>query len=388
MRAAQKLYVNHGFSPIEGDILNEEGEILILGFGAKDILLEEDIYEKLKSEYPRAHIILASTSGEIYQEQVFDETVSVMIMQFEKTRVVPVSIQINKENGSFEAGKNLFNTLYKEDLVHILILSDGGLVNGSELVNGLEADNKTKIPITGGLAGDAANFQSTLVGYNSQPGIGNIVGIGFYGQHLRVGYGSYGGFETFGPEKKVTKSKSNHLFEIENKSALDLYKQYLGVYAQDLPGSALLFPLNVRLEGETHTLVRTILSIDTEADSMTFAGDIPEGSYVRFMKSNFDTIIHGAGIAAGNSMNPNKTNQNPPKMALLISCVGRKLILGSRTEEENEAVKEIFGNNTLISGFYSYGEICPHDYFSKSELNNQTMTITTFDEDLEHIPVS
>jgi len=124
--------------------------------------------------------------------------------------------------------------------------------------------------------------------------------------------------------------------------------------------------------------VRTIQSINEEDQSMIFAGDIPEGSKVRFMKANFDRLIDAASLAAKTSLTT--LQEMSPKVAILISCVGRKLILGSRIDEEVEAVREILGQGTLITGFYSYGEISPVNESTKCELHNQTMTITCFEE--------
>jgi hypothetical protein len=245
------------------------------------------------------------------------------------------------------------------------------------LVRGLNATAAKPLLITGGLAGDGANFQSTLVGLNAQPGEGVIAGVGFYGDRIQVSHGSQGGWEMFGLEKTVTRSKSNVLYEIENKNALELYKKYLGPEADSLPGSALLFPLNVILPDTGAQVVRTILSINEAEGSMTFAGDIPEGSQVRFMKANFDKITNAASGAALQSV---RADNVPPKLALLISCIGRKLILQSRIDEEVEAVDEIFNHQTLLSGFYSYGEISPNMQGGNCQLHNQTMTITTFNE--------
>jgi hypothetical protein len=264
------------------------------------------------------------------------------------------------------------------DLKYIFILSDGGKVNGSELVRGIESVVQHKIPVTGGLAGDGIRFLSTLVGLNEQPESGNIVAIGFYGNSIKISHGSMGGWEMFGPEKTITRSVSNELFEINNVNALDLYKQYLGKYAEELPGSALLFPLSIKLPGVNDPIVRTILSVNNESKSMIFAGDLPEGAKVRFMKANFDKLIDAASDAAQKSLVQFKAE--PPKLSILISCVGRKLILGDRVDEEVEAVKNVFGETTVISGFYSYGEISPLNINTKCELHNQTMTITSFDE--------
>lgn len=380
MKVAQKMFKDGSFSPETGDLLSDGSKKLVLGFGSKMLLQDYNIYNRLQQDYPSSDIILCSTAGEIYDDTVYDETVSVVAIEFEKTQFSTLSINIKDQPNSFEAGKMLFAQLsFLGNLSYALIISDGGLVNGSELVRGIEEINNGKIPVTGGLAGDAARFISTLVGYNQAPAEGNIVAIGFYGSDLKVAHGSMGGWEIFGPEKQVTRSVANRLYDIDNSSALDLYKKYLGKYADELPGSALLFPLCVRLEGQEGYLVRTILSINEHEKEMVFAGDIPEGAYVRFMKANFDKIIDAANQAANNTLVQFDPNSKP-KLALLISCVGRKLILRKRTDEEIETVKDIFGSETIISGFYSYGEISPLNAHTKCELNNQTMTITTFNE--------
>ncbi len=378
MKVAQKLYCGGITTYQAGDEISGNGNLLVLGFGSKDILLEQDIYSMLYNSYPTANIVLCSTSGEIYDNTVLDDTVTIIIMEFENTPIKTTSLNIKDVPNSFEAGKMLFDQLNNAELSYVMIISDGGLVNGSELVRGIEQANIHNIPVTGGLAGDGDKFNYTVVGCNEKPKQGNIAAIGFYGKSLKIGHASLGGWEIFGPEKKVTRSVSNRLYEIDNKSALELYKQYLGKYADELPGSALLFPLYVRPDGTENAVVRTILSIDNDEQSMIFAGDIPEGSYIRFMKANFDKLIDAATNAAATALTQFSAK---PKLALLISCVGRKLILGKRIDEEIEAVKEIFGEGTLLSGFYSYGEISPLNTNAKCELHNQTMTITTFNEE-------
>jgi len=385
MKVAQKLYCGGAFMLASGDPVNAHGSLLVLAFGDKDILVQEDIYSQLRKDHPAAEIVLCSTSGEIYDTDVFDETVSVVIIEFEKTAIKTCCLNIGDFIDSFEAGKTLFSELPGHGLSYALIISDGGMVNGSELVRGIEAVNHGNIPVTGGLAGDGDKFQYTVVGCNESPKKGNVVAIGFYGTSLKIGHASFGGWEIFGPEKKATRSVANRLYEIDNNSAIELYKQYLGKYADELPGSALLFPLYVRPEGTSNSVVRTILSIDYKEQCMVFAGDIPKGSYIRFMKANFDKLIDAATNAAGQAISQFSTK---PKLALLISCVGRKLILGKRIDEEVEAIKEIFGEGPLLSGFYSYGEISPLYTNAGCELHNQTMTITTFDEEIDQDALS
>ncbi|HNT70258.1 MAG TPA: FIST C-terminal domain-containing protein, partial [Bacteroidales bacterium] len=194
--------------------------------------------------------------------------------------------------------------------------------------------------------------------------------------HLKVSHGSMGGWDPFGPERLITKSTSNKLYELDGQPALSIYKKYLGEYSDELPGSALLFPLSVKLSENEEPVVRTILSIDEDEQSLTFAGNIPTGCYTRLMQANFDRLIEGASNAATNSI---QTFQKPD-LAILISCVGRKLVLNQRIEEEVEAIRDILGTSTAITGFYSYGEISPNQGFNSCELHNQTMTITTMSE--------
>jgi hypothetical protein len=359
-------------------VLNNASYQLALGFGKKEILSTHAIYAELHTVFPNAQIALCSTAGEIYDREVLEDSVSIIAVEFEKTKISSALVEINAFDSSYSAGAGLISKLEQNDLKYVFILSDGGSVNGSELVRGVHSVIGSTIPVTGGLAGDGVNFISTLVGLNSEPAHGNIVAIGFYGNSIKIGHGSMGGWEMFGVEKTITKSSSNVLFEIDDENALDIYKKYLGKYADELPGSALLFPLSLKLPNEKESIVRTILSIDNNNRSMIFAGDVPIGSKVRFMRANFDKIIDAASVAAENSLT--QFNIVEPQLAVLISCVGRKIILGKRVDEEVEAVADIFTNKTAIVGFYSYGEISPLNINTKCELHNQTMTVTTFKE--------
>jgi len=351
---------------------------LLLCFGSKGQLQYPDGYQYLLTQFPNSSIIVASTSGEINNDAVCDDTIVATGITFEKSTIVTHKVNVRDHSDSYFAGKSLAEKFTADGLKLLFVLSDGQLVNGGDLVNGLN-EVLTTIPIVGGLAGDGANFQSTIVGLNGDISEGNIVAVGLYGESLRVGAGSKGGWDKFGPMRTITKSTKNVLYEVDGESALDLYKQYLGEYADKLPGSALLFPLAIQDE-DGRELVRTILTIDQENKSMTFAGNIPEGAKVRLMKANLDNLAAAASDAASLS-NLDDSAVGGDKLAILISCVGRKLIFGNRIDEELEAARDIVGADTLITGFYSYGEIAPFSTFMKCELHNQTMTITTICED-------
>jgi len=376
MKTKQHHFLNNAWKDYPSDV-NAEKCQLVLTFGASSCIVKPDVYEHLKALYPNADIVFASTSGEIINDSVYDDSAVATAIAFEKTNVCCVKTNIKHHDNSFETGNYLMEQLLKDDLNSVFVISDGTSINGSELVDGFNYCKKS-IPVSGGLAGDAARFEKTFTGINEVPSQGNVIAIGFYGKDIVIGHGSLGGWDEFGHERAITKSDKNVLYEIDHKNALDLYKEYLGDYVNELPGSALLFPLSIRHNHSDKNLVRTILSINEEEKSMVFAGNLPEGSKVRLMKANFDKLIEASSTAATDSFKGIKNQQ--PDLAILISCVGRKLILQERTDEEVEAAKEILGDHTAITGFYSYGEISPFNSNVQCELHNQTMTITTFTE--------
>jgi hypothetical protein len=351
---------------------------LVLGFGAYDLLKEPQRYQELRTMFPTAHIVLTSTAGEICQTEVDDNTISVIAMEFERSRIDVARINIKDYNHSFIAGRELADRIPQSELRHVMIISDGQLVNGTYLLQGIQEKLPEHVTLSGGLAGDGGKFAETLTSLNEPPRPGEIISIGFYGENLSIGVGSQGGWDTFGPERVITRSEDNVLYELDGQNALELYKRYLGDKAAELPGAALLFPLSIQLPGTERALVRTILSIDEKSQSMTFAGNMPVGAKARLMRANFDRLIDGAAGAAktAGAVLPNSA----PEAGVLISCVGRKGILGPRIEEETESVADMLGGNPVLSGFYSYGEIARERSEVKCELHNQTMTITTFSE--------
>lgn len=350
---------------------------LILVFAGSKVIENHPALAELKSNHPESLITGCSTSGEIGGIGVYDDSLVATAVKFEKTSLAIHQIKLASPKDSENGGEELVAKFTKLGLRHIFVLSDGLNINGSKLVDGMRKDLPEDIAVTGGLAGDGPDFKKTFViSPSGEVSDKIVVGIGFYGESLKVGYGSLGGWDTFGLERIVTKSSANVLYEIDNKPALELYKSFLGEQAKELPSSGLLFPLSMRISENDAPVVRTILAIDEKEQSLTFAGDIPEGAYVKLMKANIDRLINGAEGAAKVSLDGGEH----PQLAILISCVGRKLVLKQLVEEEVEAVQEVVGDDVAICGFYSYGEIAPFIQNSKCELHNQTMTITTFAE--------
>jgi len=353
---------------------------LVFIFGAT-ALLEGDLLQEVTRQYPSAYICGCSTAGEIADGQVLDDSLVTTAIAFRHSEVRASETNVRGPADSFAAGQTLVSALSADGLVHVFVLSDGLKVNGTELVRGLTSKLPAGVGLTGGLSGDGSRFGRTLIYSGGSVSEGRIMALGFYGARLRIGYGSMGGWDSFGPERKVTKSCGNILYELDNRSALALYKEYLGEHAAGLPASGLLFPLSLRGDDGQAGVVRTILAVNEGDQSMTFAGDVPEGKYVRLMRANFDRLVDGASGAAKNATHRVSDQLfKAPDLAILVSCVGRKLVLAQRIEEEVEAVRNVLGAGAALTGFYSYGEIGPFSATAKCELHNQTMTVTTLTE--------
>jgi hypothetical protein len=351
---------------------------LVLIYGNRYLLENDAIIADIRKEFPYEHLVFGSSSGEILGSNVNDNSISITALEFEKSTFVVQTENILKFNkNADELGQALYEKMPKEGLKHLFVLSEGSFVNGSSLIKGLEHKIEDAVSITGGMCGDDARFEKTMASYKENPKEGEVVLIGFYGETLEVTFASFGGWIPFGPERVITKSKGNILYEIDGQPALNLYKNYLGEKASELPQASLLYPLNVTPIGKVEPVVRTILGIDNENHSMILAGDVPKGSTVQLMMASVDGIADGALKAAEIAM---ARRQTVPQIAILVSCIGRKLVMNQRVEEEIEQVQEIIGSEVAVTGFYSYGEMAPFNGKSSCELHNQTMTLTLISE--------
>ncbi|MDV7186829.1 FIST C-terminal domain-containing protein [Lutibacter sp. TH_r2] len=362
------------------EFLNENTPLnnpLVFVFGDRLSLENLEIIEDIKNQFPYEHLVFGSTAGEIMDEKDFDESIVVTAMEFEKS-----SFKIKKANildfdkDAEKLGKHLIEQLPQKNLKHIFVLSEGSFVNGSALIKGLES-TATKAIITGGLCGDGALFEKTVASYKTAPKPGEVIVIGFYGDTLEISFASVGGWKPFGPERIITKSTGNILYEIDNQPALDLYSKYLGDKASELPQASLFYPLKVKEKNQKNSVVRTILSINTEDNSMVLAGNVPENAKVQLMMSSVDELAGGAYEAAKLAM---KNRKKLPEIGVLVSCIGRKLAMDQRVEEEIEDIKILLDTKTKLVGFYSYGEIAPFHGEKNAILHNQTMTLTLISE--------
>ena len=347
---------------------------LVLVFGESDEFRSVDFFEKVKNAYPQSNIIGCSSSGNIMSNVISHDDAVLTAVKFEKGTIRVATSTVSAPNESKSVGIKLARELEGEGLKHILIVANGLCINGSELADGF--NDASTVSSSGGLAGDGTAFVNTAVIANA-PSASNIVtAIGIYGDVL-VKTGSFAGFDEFGVEKSVTKSVDNVVYEIDNEPALDMYKRYLGDEAKGLPLSGLYFPVSIKDTPDAKPLIRTLLAIDNDTKSITFAGTIKQGSLLKLMKSNIDNLVENAALAADAV---NITEGFSSGLCIAVSCVGRMIIMKQLVEEELDEVKNKLPSGMAITGFYSYGELAPNIGLKECSLHNQTMTLTAIYE--------
>lgn len=333
--------------------------------------------QALRRHYPRAAVLGCSTAGEIIDGRIGECGIAVAVARFRRTRLKSACAPLPPNGDARAAGVELARKLAGPRLRWVLVLSDGLGVNGSALVAGINAALPESVVVTGGLAADGERFQRTWVLDAGDARSGHICAVGLYGNGLRIGHGSRGGWDIFGPERRITRSTGNVLYELDGRAALALYREYLGDMADGLPATGLRFPLSFRAGADgQRRLVRTVLAVDDAQGSMTFAGDMPEGCLAQLMRANLDHLVDGAEQAATLAR---RSGGEQPGLAIAISCVGRRMVLGERSEEETETTLETLPAGTRQIGFYSYGELSPYAA-GACDLHNQTMTLTTIAE--------
>jgi len=349
---------------------------IVFVFGDIIQLKEYDNARLLKQKYPNAHIVGASTAGNILDDELSEYSAVAAAVSFDKGHVLVKQTSITDKESLYDTSAILAQSFPKDKLKHLFVLADGLKINGSELVRAL--NDNLDVSVTGGLAGDAFDFADhTLVFADAPAQEKAVVAVGFYGDSIHTNIGCKAGWQEFGAERIVTRAEGNIIYEIDNKPALDLYEAYLGEYIKDLPASGLLFPLNIREYEGDHEVIRVMMGIN-EDKSLIFAGDIPQGSTVRLMKTNIDNLIDGASLVA----NAIQKHNNKPALALTVSCSGRRSVLKQLVDEELDAIHRSLNEHTQIVGFYSYGEIAPFsDDVLDCKLHNQTITLTVVYED-------
>lgn len=369
--------IKAGTNDISGVPDEASASTLVLVFGPTDRLSNSNLLPQIAKSFPKAKIVGCSTSSPITRDGSFDNFITVTAILFESSTLRVQHSTIDDKNNSLSVGTAIGKALQAEDLRHIIVLSNGLKVNGSDLLRGIQQIIGNAIAISGGLASDGPRLQKTLIINGEQAEENGVVGIGLYGKNLRVSTALGCGWVPFGNHRTITRSEGNVVYEIDGTRALDVYSNYLGDEAKKLPSSGLIYPLAICTGHEEEVyLIRSIQAIDRDQGSVTFAGNVPQGCTVRLMHAQYHQLADGArqSVQQVAATNPS------PTLAILISSFGRKVLMGRSGDLEIETAAEGFANMPVFTGFYSYGEIGRFGKSAASELLNQTIGITAISE--------
>lgn len=357
--------------------LGDSAQMVLIFFGSK-LAQEWNWYDAVRLAYPRARLIGCSASGQIQGSAVRDASVVVTAVAFEHTRVEVARGVISHPDGGYDAGRDLASSLDPKDLSAVLLIADGINANATDTLSGVTSTLPAGVCVFGGCASNGHTLRDTSVICDAPPEANTIAALGFYGRRLKIGMGSSGGWDPFGLDRIITKSRKNVLYELDGRPALPIYKKYIGPAADDLPGSGMLFPISIRTGDSSRYVLRGVLSVDEKEQSITFAGNVPEGAHARLMFGSVEHLIDGSLEAA--EMTQQSLAPISPQLLIVVSCVARKLVLNQRTAEELECFDEVFPQRPETAGFYALGEIATLGSDDHADFHNETLTAAALAE--------
>lgn len=364
VESIQELNINIDFDPN-----------LILCFSSIDEHSLKPFLSQLKQQFPIANIVGCSSGGDIQDTNITYSALALTFVQFENTKL---DVKLTNLKHSTNQTIQFKHPLDENLLKHILVFTDLQS-NDFNFISRLQQELPKHIRVSGGVAAahELTKNNNTYIIYQNKTYKDAAVYIGFYGSQLSINCGSHAGWDSYDIERIATKVSGNILYELNGEKALKIYKSCLSKLNKKIEDSPFWHPVSIRIFEEERPIIRTVIGFNEEDDSIMFAGDIPLNCSVKLMKANLDRIITGAKKSAQDCL---IGQQSKPQLAILVSCIGRQVVLNKLINEELEIVKETLGDNCALSGYYSYGEFAPISKSSRGVLHNQTMTITTITE--------
>ncbi|MDQ7781724.1 MAG: FIST N-terminal domain-containing protein [Desulfomonilaceae bacterium] len=260
---------------------------------------------------------------------------------------------------------------------HVQLFSDGLTGNGCAILRGMQSVFGPQVPISGGAAGDARAMKQTWQFVGSRILTDAASAISLSGD-IHVGTGVRSGWFPAGVPKKVTRSAGNVVYELDGESALAVYRRYLGPLADKLPAVGIQFPFGLVNEAGSlgeNPVLRAPMTLNESQGSVSFAGEIPQGSTISLTTGgSAASLLDASTDAARRAMD--SLGAVSPSITFFYSCMARKILLGPRTREETERIANVVGRSVPIIGFYTYGEYCPSVSGTDCRLHNETATVT------------
>ncbi len=318
------------------------------------------VVKQMKKDFPNAHIVGATTAGEICHANMHEKSIVVSLSLFKDTRVRVYHTQ----KLDYRAGQTAAEAVMDDDTKAMIVLSEGLKVMQYEsFLQGIKEKN-SEVIIAGGLAGDNFQLKQTYIFAEDQVYDEGIVLVSFSSKKLRAANRYNLNWTPIGKEFTITEVEHNIVKSIDHIPAATFYEKYLGrgviENEQVLPNFQLLF-----YEGGT-TVARTPMSV--EGDNLVFAAEIQQGQKVQFGFSNEDSVLEES-YAIRDEM-----GKKPAEAIYIFSCIARKTLLGNVLEKEFSSFEDI----APTAGFFTYGEF--YSTQGKDVLLNCTTTLLLLSE--------
>ena len=343
--------------------------ILYAGIDVDHQLVLDKIYEK----WPDLQLIGCTADGEFSSECDYVED-SLVLTLF-------VSKNINIVSGFFDNTSTDPSKEYSQVLSEAvsrlgqkpklcILFSDVLKTNGETVMEQITMLTEGKLPIVGGISADSWRFDECKQFFNNISSA-TISPFLLLAGEFDFSVGMDSGWEPIGEIGTVTKSEGNVLYEINHKPALEFYRDILGENTKP----TLELPIALYDEFGSFRFMRTTFeNYDRNTGAVTYLGNVPMNYKVRITMVNRESILAGAKSSIDQAIRTFPPNELPV-IALCFTCSARRVLLGTRTIEESQIVREKIGDRIKFSGFYTYGEFCPISTKLFNEFHNETFVV-------------
>jgi hypothetical protein len=324
------------------------------------------ILQRINETFPNIELIGGTTDGEVSSVLEFQQD-SITLMLFCSDEIeIRAAIGRNVSEDPIEISRKSVEVAQQKLLLPVkfcIAMTESLTTSSVSIVRGLEIA-LGNLPVFGGATADQWQYKRTYQFYKNEV-LSDAVATLLFAGNILFSSGTASGWRPIGKSSLVTKVDKNIIYEIDHKPALDFYHYYLNIGEPDA-----LYPLAVFAPNEETFFLRGAIAYDIQTGSITVSGDIPENSIVQITDTSLDNIIDASKV----SFSEAKSNYigKEPEAALFFSCAWRRQILGTRANEEYQAIANSLKQVITSCGFYTYGEIAPLRENGKTFFHNTT----------------
>jgi hypothetical protein len=308
------------------------------------------VLARINDAYPELALIGCTTDGEVSSLAGFAED-SITLMLFDSD-TVSITAGIGRgvredPDGAARHAVDMARAGLDVSTGLCIAVPEGLGTDTAGMLRGLKSALGDQVPICGGMSGDQLRFKETYQFFGREV-LSDALPVLLFSGPLKVSYAVDNGWNPIGARHTVTESRGNLVLSIDDKPASDLYTHYFEEHSVH-------YPLAVFLDGSDDFYLATPAGFD--GGTIICQNTVPEGATVQLAEASRDDIIGGAAASVRQALAA--FGDTPPAAGLLFSCAGRRASLGTRTNEEYQNLASLVERSLPLSGFYTYGELCP-----------------------------